>query len=155
MSNSARPSLTWEEMVVGSEFTTMRRTITEPDLVSFVQAAGLFEILFLDVPYVIEESPFRGRLVPAALTYSFAEGLAVQASGIHNSGMAFLGMTLNVKKPVLVGDTIQVSVTILESRPSKQGNQRGIVTARNSVVNQNAEEVLEYFPVRLVKGRNI
>ena len=151
--DGARQSTTWEDMNLGDRHVTMRRTITEADLVSFVTGTGLFEVLFMDAPYVEHETPYGGRLVPAALTYSFAEGLLVQSSGIHLSGLAFLGMELKTIGPVLVGDTINVEQVVTQVRPSRTPG-RGVVTTTNTVFRQDGEPVLEYKPVRLVKGRD-
>jgi acyl dehydratase len=64
-----------------------------------------------------------------------------------------MGMQLDVKKPVLVGDTIYAVVEVTESRPASQG-ARGVVTTKVTVYNQRDEEVLEYNPVRLIRGRD-
>jgi len=55
--------------------------------------------------------------------------------------------------PVYVGDTISVIVEVTESRPSKSGG-RGVVTTRNTVVNQRDETVVTYTPVRMIRGRD-
>lgn len=143
--------MTWHEMVVGTTFTTMRRTITEVDLVNFVNASGLFEPLFIDAPYVLERSPFGGRLVPAPLTYAYAEGLSVQGGGFQKSGLALMGVDITMRGPVLVGDTIHVRIEVSESRPSSKPG-RGVVTTVNNVINQRGETVMVYKPVRLVSG---
>jgi acyl dehydratase len=52
-----------------------------------------------------------------------------------------------------VGDTIEVVVEITESRASRQPG-RGVVSSRNTVYNQQSEEVLVYTPVRLIRGKD-
>jgi acyl dehydratase len=146
--------LTWQEMKVGLQFVTMRRTIFETDLVNFVNAAGLFEPLFIDAPWVQEHSPYGARLVPAVMTYAYAEGLAIHGGGFQKSGLAFLGMDLKVVAPVIVGDTIQVTIEVTESRASSKPD-RGVVTTTNTVRNQRGETVLIYTPVRLVTSEVI
>jgi acyl dehydratase len=64
-----------------------------------------------------------------------------------------MGMQLNVKQPVFVGDTICAMVEVTESRQASSG-ARGVVTTRVSVFNQHDEEVLVYVPVRLIRGRD-
>jgi acyl dehydratase len=58
-----------------------------------------------------------------------------------------------VKKPVFVGDTISAVVEVLDARKASKG-ERGVVTTRVSVRNQDDEEVLVYEPVRLIRGRD-
>ena len=143
---------TWEEMTVGSVFKTASRTITEADLVAFVTLCGFNEPLFWDVRHAASAG-YAGRLVPGALTYSLAEGLTIQTHVLHGTGLAFMHMELDVRWPVVVGDTIEVVVEVTESRPSSKPG-RGVVASRNTVFNQHGDEVLVYTPVRLIRGRD-
>jgi acyl dehydratase len=141
---------TYQEMTPGSVFRTAGRTITEADLVSFVSMAGLVEPLFLDENGAKAQG-YTGRLVPGTLTFAYAEGLVMQTGTIHNTGIAFLGTTMDVKGPVFVGDTITVVVEVLESRATSKGD-RGIVTTRNTVVTGGGTPVMVYEPKRMVLG---
>jgi acyl dehydratase len=143
---------TWEDMTVGSAFRTAARTITEPDLVNFVTLVGFNEPLFWDARHAATAG-YAGRLVPGALTYCIAEGLTIQSHVLHGTGLAFMHMELDVRRPVLVGDTIECVVEVTESRPSSKAG-RGVVTTRNTVYNQHGEDVLVYTPVRLIRGRD-
>jgi acyl dehydratase len=144
---------TWEQQPVGFSFRTPGRTVTEHDLMTFVTLGGFNEPLFMDAGYVEEHTPYTGRLVPGALTYTLAEGLVIQTHVIHGTGIAFVHMELDVKGPVYVGDTISVLVETTGSRPTSTGG-RGVVTTRNTVLNQRDEEVLVYTPVRILRGAN-
>jgi acyl dehydratase len=141
---------TYEEMVVGDKFRTAHRTVTETDLVNFVTQFGFNEPLFWDARHAASAG-YRGRLCPGALTYCMAEGLVIQTHVLHGTGLAFMGMQLDVKKPVVVGDTIYAVVEVTESRPASHG-ARGVVTTKVTVYNQRDEEILEYTPVRLIRG---
>jgi acyl dehydratase len=143
---------TWEEMAAGSRFRTGARTVTESDLVNFVGVVGVTEPLFLDARHAADGG-YRGRLVPGMLTYSFAEGLVLQTNVLHGTGLAFLSMELRVVRPVYVGDTVHVVVEVTAARAASSGG-RGVVTTRNTVVNQDGEVVLVYTPVRLIRGRD-
>jgi acyl dehydratase len=143
---------TFEDMVVGSRFRTAYRTVTETDLVNFITLFGFNEPLFWDARHA-ESAGYSGRLCPGALTYCMAEGLVLQTHVLHGTGLAFMGMQLDVKRPVFVGDTICAVVEVTESRPASTG-ARGVVTTRVSVYNQRDEEVLVYVPVRLIRGRD-
>ena len=65
-------------------------------------------------------------------------------------GLAFLGATLEVKAPTVVGDTIHVEVEVTEARVTSRGD-RGLVRFANKVVNQRGETVLAYDPLRMLK----
>ncbi len=142
---------TWEEMEVGKPARTASRTITETDLVNFITLFGFNEPLFWDAGHAVTAG-YEGRLVPGALTYCMAEGLVLQTHLLHGTGMAFVHMELDVKRPVFVGDTIYAVVETTEARPASTGN-RGVVTATVSVRNQRDEEVLVFHPVRIIRGK--
>jgi len=138
----------YEDLKVGFRFRTHRRTIAESDVSSFVNLTWLTEELF-----VVDDDTQRaikGRAVPGALVYSFAEGLLLPT--MQDTGLAFLGATLDIKGPTVVGDTIHVESEVMEARLTSKGD-RGLVRFANKVVNQRGEAVLEYNPLRLLKRR--
>ena len=146
--------LAWDDLTVGEQFRTVGRTITETDLVNFVNTSGMVEVLFTDVEYVAEHGPGGGRLVPAALVYSIAEGLLVQAT-LQHTGLAFLGMTMDVHGPTFVGDTVHVEAEVLESRATSKSPDRGLVRTQNRIVNQRGDTVITYTPLRLAASRRL
>lgn len=144
--------LYFEDLPIGRTFRTIGRTLTEADLVNFIGVTGMTEVLFSNTEFLRTESDIRQRVVPAAMVYSFAEGLLVHATMQH-TGFAFLHMELNVEGPTFVGDTIHVQCEVLESRRSNSRPNRGLVRTRNRVVQQDARVVLTYTPLRMVKAR--
>ena len=138
----------WDELSVGDRYRTVARTLTETDLVNFVNLSWLTEELFTNTQDR-EGMAIKGRVVPAALVYSCAEGLLLPM--IQGTGLAFLNATLEVRGPTFVGDTIHVECTVTEVRKTSKGN-RGLVRTENKVVNQKGETVLLYNPLRMVKG---
>ncbi len=141
---------TWQEMPVGLAFRTPGRTMTEADLISFLGLSLYTEPLFLDAGHAAEGG-YTGRLLPGGLTFIVAEGLVLQTNVLHGTGLAFMHSDLEIRKPVYVGDTIHVAVEVTESRASSRPG-RGVVTTRNLVRNQRGEAVMEYNPVRLIRG---
>jgi len=142
--------LYWTDLPVGARMRTFGRTITETDIINFVSVSGMLESLFVDAEFRAAHSAIRGRPAPAALVFSLCEGLSVHSTA-QGTGLAFLGMELDVKGPVLEGDTIHVEIEVIEQRAaSKLG--RGLVRTRNTVVNQRGEAVMVYTPLRLMAG---
>ena len=144
--------LHFEDLPLGRKFRTIGRTLTEADLVNFIGVTGMTEVLFSNVEFLRSESDITQRVVPAAMVYSFAEGLLVHATMQH-TGFAFLHMELNVLGPSFVGDTIHVECEVIESRRSATRPNRGLVRSRNSVVKQDGKVALTYTPLRMVKAR--
>ena len=141
----------WEDMTVGFTFRTGARTITEADLVTFVNLTGALEPLFYD-ERAARDLGYAGRLVPGMQTFCYAEGLVIQTGSIHGTGLAHVHCVIDIKAPVYVGDTISVVVEVIEQRAASKGN-RGVITSSNTVYNQHDEAVMVYEPVRLTKGR--
>jgi acyl dehydratase len=138
----------FEDLKVGFRIRTHRRTIGEADLAAFVNLTWLTEELF-----AVEDDSQRaikGRPVPGALVYSFAEGLLLPT--MQDTGLAFLNATIDIKGPTSVGDTIHVESEVTEHRLTSKGD-RGLVRFANKVINQRGETVLEYNPLRMLKRK--
>lgn len=144
--------LHFEDATFGRKFKTIGRTITEPDIVNFINCTGMTEVLFTNLEFLKSESDLKGRPAPGALVFCFAEGLLVQATMQH-TGFAFLNMQFDIKGPVVVGDTIHVECEVVESRRSKSRPNRGLVRTKNIVRKQDGSIVLEYTPLRMMKAR--
>ena len=145
--------LYFEDFSPGKQFKTHKRTITEADLVNFMTLCGFFESLFMDQTYVETETSFGRRIVPGALSLAYAEGLSILSGIIHHTGMAFLGLQLQIHKPVFIGDTIGVEIEVIDRRETQKPD-RGIVTFRHRVTNQKSEAVMEYEVKRMIRRRN-
>ncbi len=144
--------LYYEDFLSGKQFKTLKRTVTETDLVNFTTLCGFFESLFIDQTYVEAETAFGRRIAPGALTLTFAEGLSILSGILHHTGLAFLGLEMEIKKPVFVGDTIGVEIEVVDRRETQKPD-RGIVTFYHRVTNQKGEVVLEYRIRRMIRRR--
>jgi len=142
--------LDFEGHKVGAVYRTLARTVSETDIVSFVNLCGFVEPLFIDMEYVKRESVFKRRAAPGALTFSLSEGLIMQTGLIHGTGMAYLGGELRIVAPVLEGDTIRVEIEVVDKRETKKPD-RGIVTYRHRVLNQRDEVVMEAKIQRMIR----
>lgn len=140
----------WQDLKVGDTFVTYGRTIHAHDITAFCNVVGFVEPLFTDAEYRRKHSAMEGFAAPAALVYSVAEGLALAGTG-HGTGLAFLHTEIDVKKPVVAGDTLRVTIEVTEARATSKG--RGLVRTKNQVLNQRDEVVITYNPLRLMAGR--
>lgn len=138
----------YEDLPLGYKFRTHRRTIAESDLTTFVNLTWLTEELF--AVEGDEGRAIKGRAVPGALVYAFAEGLLLPT--MQDTGLAFLGAQLDIKAPTRIGDTIHVEAEVVEARLTSKGD-RGLVRTSNVVVKQDGTVVLAYNPLRMLKRR--
>lgn len=139
----------FEDLPVGKQFRTTGRTVTETDLVSFINLTWFTEELFTNVADR-EHMAIKGRVVPGGLVYTFAEGLLT--TSMQRTGLAFLNAEIDVKAPTFVGDTIHVECEVIEARATSKGD-RGLVRTMNRVINQDGAVVLTYTPLRMVRQR--
>lgn len=139
----------WQDLQVGQRFRTFRRTVTESDLVQFINVTGMLEAIFIEEGY--EGGAMRGRPVPGALTYTLIEGFILQTM-IQGTGLAMLELHQKILAPVLVGDTIGAMVEVTGIRPTSKSG-RAVVTSRIDVFKQGGVQVMTYTATRLLAGR--
>ena len=140
----------WQDLVIGQQFKTFRRTVTEADLVGFIGVTGMVEVMFIDAAPL--HGGIAGRPVPAALTYTLIEGFILQTM-IQGTGLAMLELTQKIHAPVRVNDTIHAIIEVTGVRPTSTGG-RAIVDSSIHVFNQRDEEVMTYTARRLLAGRS-
>ena len=152
---AAAPLREWyfEDFVPGQVDTTIGRTLTESDVMTFVGFTGVWEEIFVNAEYARDQTIFGRRVVPGLCILVVAEGLYV-LTGHTRHGRAFLGLEdLRIVAPVACGDTIRAEVTVASARPSASRPGHGVLTLRHRVLNQDGAEVMSYATVRLMKGR--
>eukprot|EP00924_Labyrinthula_sp_SR-Ha-C_P015619 snap_masked-scaffold_4-processed-gene-5.47-mRNA-1 protein AED:0.02 eAED:0.02 QI:0/-1/0/1/-1/1/1/0/158 len=137
----------FEEWKVGQKFITKKKTLDKFILQSYLHTTGYaHENLFGD------KFSNPKPLVPALLTTSIADALIVSSGIIEDYAIALVGVdALSAKKPVYAGDTIYVEFEVTETKQSKSKPDRGIVTTKQTVYNQQEEVVLEYVVKRMLK----
>jgi acyl dehydratase len=139
----------WQELQVGAQFVTFARTITESDLVQFINCTGMLEAIFIEEGYSGGAMP--GRPVPGALTYTLIEGFILQ-SMIQGTGLAMLELQQKIHAPVMVGDTVHARISVEDIKPTSQSG-RAVVTSTVHVMNQHGQEVMTYVAKRLLAGK--
>lgn len=142
----------FEEFEPGLEIYTAARTITETDIVTFAGLSGDFNFIHTDAENS-KATPFGQRVAHGMLVASIASGLAVQQGFIDGTTLAFRELTWKFTKPVLIGDTIQVQIKVLETKLMRALGG-GLVTFEARVLNQRDELVHKGEWRMLIKGRD-
>jgi acyl dehydratase len=144
----------FEDWKVGDQIETMGRTVGDAEISQFVALGGFFEELFMSDEYIAHKSLYPKRFAPGALIFAFTEGLIILSGCIHGVGLALVGVdAMTFKRPLFAGDTMCVVVDVTDTRTTSKGD-RGIVTFRHRVLNQNGETVMECMVKRMLKSRN-
>lgn len=132
----------YEEFVIGEEFETPGRTITEADLVMYSGLSGDYNQLHTDEEYSKKYNIYKTRIVHGLFGLSVAEGLKSRIGIFEGTSLASLEWNWKFKKAILIGDTIRVKFRIREKRETSKGD-RGIVWEEVVLLNQRDEVVAE------------
>ncbi|MEM7130918.1 MAG: MaoC/PaaZ C-terminal domain-containing protein [Chloroflexota bacterium] len=134
----ARPmGLYFEEFEIGDQIESDGRTITEADIVNFAGISGDWNLIHTDAEYC-KGHMFEQRVAHGLLVLSVASGLAMRLGFMNNTILAFRGLEWKFTKPVFIGDTIRLRVTV-DSVKAMRRLGGGLVNLKMEVVNQNDE----------------
>ncbi len=86
------------------------QTITDADIKGFAGISGDRNPVHLDEIYA-KESRYKGRIAHGFLTASFFSALF--GTKLPGQGCVYVSQTLNFKRAVYVGDTVEVVVEVL------------------------------------------
>lgn len=140
----------YEDYELSSERTTLGRTITETDIVMHAGQTGDFYPHHMDAEWC-KTQPFGERIAHGTLIFSVAVGMT--AGAINPQAMSYGYDRLRFIRPVKIGDTIHVKVTISDKQDHAKRPDYGIVTEACEVFNQHGETVLACQHLLLVKKR--
>lgn len=129
----------FEDYGIGDVRETGGRTITETDIVIHAGQTGDFYPQHMDAEWCKTWEPFRQRVAHGTLIFSVAVGMT--AAIVNPEAFSYGYERLRFVKPVFIGDTIHVRVTIKEKRDHKRP-QQGIVSEQLDVLNQRGETVM-------------
>lgn len=132
----------FEDFAVGERWTSPPREVTADDLAAFTRVSGDDHPLHAG-PDAILQGPFG-----VAVAMGLLQGL-----GIH--GDAVLGLLDThwvYRRPVRVGDTLTLEVTIVRARRTSSGD-RGVVTRAMILRNERGETVQEGTTAAMIAAR--
>jgi acyl dehydratase len=128
----------FEEFELQEVRETGGRTITETDIVIHAGQTGDFFPHHMDAEWC-KTQPFGQRIAHGTLIFSVAVGLT--AGAINEVAMTYGYERLRFIKPVFIGDTIKVKVTITALKDHKKPGF-GLVTELVETFNQRQELVM-------------
>jgi len=133
--------LYFEELEPGRRFEhAVRRTVTEADNVLFSTLTMNPAAIHLDAEYA-RTTPFGVPLVNSLFTLGLLIGLSVYDTTFGTT-IGNLGFEdVRFPKPVLHGDTLRASTTVVSKRESQSRQDSGIVVFEHRAFNQRNEEV--------------
>ena len=139
----------FEDYQLGAERRTGGRTITETDIVLHAGQTGDFYPHHMDAEWC-KSQEFGQRVAHGTLIFSVAVGMT--AGAVNPLAFSYGYDRLRFVKPVFIGDTISVRVSIADKREHRRPDQ-GMVVERCEVVNQRDEVVLVCDHLLLARRR--
>jgi acyl dehydratase len=136
-----------DDYEVGTTRETGGRTITETDIVLHAGQTGDFYPHHMDAEWC-KTQEFKQRIAHGTLIFSVAVGMT--AGVINPEAFSYGYDRLRFIKPVFIGDTIRVRVSIKEKREHKTPGY-GVVSELVEVFNQQNETVLVCEHLLLVR----
>lgn len=136
----------FEDYEIGDSNTVGSFSLTKSEIIDFAEK---FDPLWLhtDEERVKQESPFGEIIASGWHTLCSCHGLVVQDTGDNSAAIGSPGVEgVSWERPVYPDDTITVTRTVAEKRPSKKDLSRGLLTVEISGSNQRDEEVITYRP---------
>ncbi|MBV1906010.1 MAG: MaoC family dehydratase [Pseudomonadales bacterium] len=141
------------------KFTSHARTISETDIVNFVNLVGLHEPLFIDMSYIAKhmEASHQERFAPAPMIISVGMGLVatyvsqaladlVKGENLGPGG-GLVGLEAKVKAAVHPGDTIRVD---LEARMGKRTSRNYTIVELLHIVKNQKDIIVAEFTEKAI-----
>ncbi len=145
--------LLFEDFQTGQKVSSLGRTVTEHDVVTFAGLSGDFNQIHTDAEFA-RSTPYGQRIAHGLLGLAIASGLAVQTGVLGANEIAFREVgEWKFVKPVLIGDTIHVEMEVIEAKALPR-LKSGSVTLNVHVKNQSGETAMKGLWTVLVKTRN-
>jgi len=143
--------LSFDDLIVGDEWESPHRTVTQTDVSLFAGLSGDYNPIHVD-HVAAEQSPFGRPVAHGLLVFSIASGLMSQAPRVDT--LAFLAiLEWKFHHPIVFGDTIHGISRVETLEPSGKG-RRGIVTWSRRILNQDHRLIQEGRTQTLVRGRS-
>ena len=144
MTAKSQEPLGFNDVEVGDVWKSPARTVTEADVVNFAGLSADYNALHTDAEFAAT-TPHGGRIAHGMLVLAIASGLSTRLPLMKLLDPSILGLAnleCRFTKPVKIGDTIHVVLSIAEKTPGRKPD-RGTVAMRRTAVNQRGETVME------------
>jgi acyl dehydratase len=144
--------LYFEEFHEGMQFTTVGRTVTESDVVTFAGLSGDFNQIHTDAEFS-RGTAFGQRVAHGLLVTAIVTGLAMRTGVLEGTVLAFREINeWKFSRPIFIGDTVHalMRVTGAKSMPRLGG---GSVEIALEVVNQRNELTMKGIWTVLVASK--
>jgi acyl dehydratase len=145
--------LFYEDVPLDETMKSPSRVITPGDIATFCSITEDFHPLHTDADYARNRG-FPGLIAHGLYGLALMEGLKTSMKLYENTSIASLGWdAVRFRMPVLAGDEVHVSFTVIEKRLSSRPG-RGVITEEVKLINQRGDVVIDARHAALVLCRD-
>lgn len=141
----------FEDYSLGESRETSGRTITETDIVLHAGQSGDFYPHHMDAQWC-QGQEFGQRIAHGTLIISVSVGMG--AGEVNMAAFTYGYDRIRFVRPVYIGDTLHVKITVHEKRDYPKRPDLGLVVERLEAMNQRLDVVLVLDHLLLVTRRN-
>lgn len=142
-------TLGFADIVPGLRFRSPGRTLTEADHALFMMLCGDWHPIHADEEYA-RTTPAGRRLMHGTFGIALAMGMQTAAVEFADPILGALGLTeWAFRKPLLIGDTVHVTVEFLSRRTTRDGG-RYVVERRLGLVRHDGEVIQDGIATALL-----
>jgi acyl dehydratase len=147
------PGKFFDEFVVGEEYVTPGRTLTETDVVMFAAMSGDYNELHTSEAFG-KSTQFGRRIGHGLLGLAVSHGLFFRLGLVEGTAIAFLGIdSWKFEGPFFLGDTIRVKVRVAEKTPSRSKPDRGVVKFFFQVVKDDETVIQSGYKTIMIRRK--
>ncbi|MFZ7101044.1 MAG: MaoC/PaaZ C-terminal domain-containing protein [Peptococcaceae bacterium] len=143
----------FDEWVLGEEYITPTRTLTESDVVMFAAMSGDYNELHTSEEFG-KTTPFGQRIVHGLLGLAISHGLLFRLGILEGTALAFLSVdSWQFKAPIFLGDTIHVKVKVADKKASSSKPDRGVIKLELQIIKQDGTVAQEGIKTLMMKRK--
>jgi acyl dehydratase len=147
------PGKFFDDFVVGEEYVTPGRTLTETDVVMFSAMSGDYNELHTSEAFG-KTTPFGRRIGQGLLGLAVSHGLFFRLGLVEGTAIAFLGIdSWKFEAPFFLGDTIRVKVQVAEKTPSRSKPDRGVIRFFFRVLKEDQTVIQSGFKTIMIRRK--
>jgi len=147
------PGKFFDDFVVGEEYVTPGRTLTETDVVMFAAMSGDYNELHTSEAFG-KTTQFGRRIGHGLLGLAVSHGLFFRLGLVEGTAIAFLGIdSWKFEAPFFPGDTIRVKVQVAEKMPSRSKPDRGVIRFFFQVLKEDQSVIQSGFKTIMLRRK--
>jgi len=126
-------NFTYDEIEIGQQ-SSLERTLTQRDILLFAGVSGDINPIHLDPEFA--KSTFFGKVIAHGM-WSGIFVSTILGTQLPGPGTIYLEQQFRFRRPVEIGDTLKVTLTVTEKEPEKK-----LIRFDSTIVNQNGVTVV-------------